>query len=185
MKYDVILADPPWRFDVWSPRGEGRSASRHYPIMSIEAICRLPVADLAADNCALFLWTTWSTIFKYPLRVFEAWGFTYRTEAWIWVKQSDKGWQMGTGYYTRANSEPCLLAVKGTMPVEDRGVLALICQPRRQHSQKPDHQYELIERLYPGKRYLELFAREKRSGWHVWGNEVESDIDVKARMERS
>ena len=186
--YDVILADPPWDFKTWSEKGQGRSASRHYPILSIEDICNLPVREIANENCALFLWTTWPTIYKYPPKVFEAWGFTYRTEAWVWVKplaglsskETAQIWAMGTGYYTRANSEPCLLAVKGRMPVADRGVISIISAPRRMHSEKPHQQYEIIERLYPNMRYIELFARAKRPGWDVWGDEVESDIDLEA-----
>jgi len=187
MKYDVILADPPWHFKVWNEEsGSGRSASQHYPIMSIEDICALPVKDLAAENCALFLWTTWPTIFKYVPQVLDAWGFTYRTEAWVWIKPThgyhpaaDKApWAMGTGYYTRANSEPCLIAVKGSMPVADHGIVGIIEALRRAHSQKPEEQYKMIERLYPGKRYLELFARKSRPGWDVWGNEVESDVEL-------
>jgi N6-adenosine-specific RNA methylase IME4 len=193
-KYDVILADPPWHFKVWSEEtGSGRSASQHYPTMSMRDILELPVSELAAENCALFLWTTWPMIFEAP-KIMSAWGFTYRTEAWLWVKPRkdylpqkitvgshiilDSDWAMGLGYYTRANSEPCLLAVRGRMPVQDRGVLALITSPRREHSQKPDEQYAKIERLYPGMRYLELFARSKRPGWDAWGNEVESDIQL-------
>lgn len=195
-QYDVILADPPWDFKTWSEKGQGRSASRHYKVMNIEAICALPVAEIAAENCVLFLWTTWPTIYKYPPRVFKAWGFTYRTEAWVWVKPrkdylpqtitvgshiiGDLDWAMGTGYYTRANSEPCLIAVKGRMPVTFRDVIAIICSPRREHSRKPDEQYNKIERLYPGLRYIELFARTKRLGWHAWGDEIESDIDLEA-----
>lgn len=187
-EYDVILADPPWEFKTWSEKGQGRSASRHYPILSIEDLCNLPVREIASENCALFLWTTWPTIYKYPLRIFESWGFTYRTEAFVWVKpladfstkESAVIWAMGTGYYTRANSEPCLLAVKGRMPVADRGVISIICEPRGKHSEKPHQQYSVIERLYPNMRYIELFARTKRPGWHVWGDEVESDIDLEA-----
>ncbi len=176
--FDVILADPPWHFKVWNEEsGSGRSASKHYPVMSIEEICALPVNELRAGNCALFLWATWPTIFRYVPVVLKAWGFIYRTKAFTWVKTTKNGnLAMGTGYYTRANDEPCLLAVRGSMPVADRGVLGTFLSPRREHSRKPDEQYEMIERLYPDRNYLELFAREKREGWSAWGNEIESDI---------
>jgi N6-adenosine-specific RNA methylase IME4 len=180
-QYDVILADPPWHFKVWNEdSGTKKSAQRHYSIMKVEDICALDIRPLMAENCVLFLWTTWPTIFTYPVKVMKAWGFKYRTEAWTWVKATKdrKGWRYGTGYYTRANTEPCLLAVKGRMPVQDKGVLGLIVEPGREHSRKPDVQYELIERLYPNMRYLELFARQHRAGWDVFGEEVEGSISI-------
>lgn len=182
MKYDIILADPPWDFRVWDPdTGHDRSAESHYPTMTIEDLCNLPVGDLAAPNCALFLWAVWPSIFKYVPRLLhkDNWNFTYRTEAWVWVKakRSGFGHHFGMGYYTRANTEPCLLAVRGNMPVAAHDVPALIYSPVREHSRKPDEQYTKIERLYPDQRYIELFARHKgRPNWHYWGNEVDSDI---------
>lgn len=179
-KYNVILADPPWSFDVWDKdTGQGRSAAAHYSTMSLEEISDLPVAGLANDNCALFLWAVWPRIFD-AQTVIEAWGFEYKTLAWEWVKlnPSGVGFHMGMGYYTRANPEPCLLAVRGNMPVAVHNERNLIISCVREHSQKPDEQYHKIEALYPNHRYLELFARRKRKGWDVWGNEVESDIKL-------
>lgn len=181
-KYDVILADPPWAFRVWDKdTGSARSASAHYPTQTIEDICAFPVRDLAAKNCALFLWAVWPSLFENVPRVLDAWGFKYKTAAWIWVKslKSGSGFATGMGYYTRANSEPCILAIRGNMPVAHRDVLAVIHSPRRAHSQKPDEQYDKIERLYPSMKYLELFARNKnRPGWDFFGNEIESDIQI-------
>jgi N6-adenosine-specific RNA methylase IME4 len=179
MKYDVILADPPWHFNVWSEdTGSGRSASAHYQTMSIEDICALPVLDLAADNCALFLWCVWPSIKDYPWRVIEAWGFEYKTKAFTWVKarRNGFGFHFGMGYYTRANDEPCLLATRGKMPVNSHDVSTIIYSPVQAHSRKPDEQYVKIERLYPGRRYLELFARRQHPGWDVFGDEVENSI---------
>jgi len=175
MKYNVILADPPWSFKTWSDKGKGWSADNHYNVMSIDDIKALPVP--AADNCALFLWVTFPLL-REGLEVMEAWGFDYRTQGFTWVKQNKKSDSLfwGMGYYTRANAELCLLGVKGRMPVEDRGVHSVIWSPVREHSRKPDEQYERIERLYPGANYLEMFARYKRDGWDSWGNEVDSDI---------
>jgi N6-adenosine-specific RNA methylase IME4 len=147
--------------------------------MTLEEICALPIAELTSDNAALFLWSVWPRIFD-AQAVITSWGFTYRTIAWVWVKakKSGFGFFTGMGYYTRANSEPCLLAVRGRMPVLAHDVLSLIYAPVRKHSQKPDEQYPKIERLYEGP-YLELFARKKHSPkWDVWGNEVESDITL-------
>ena len=180
-RYDVILADPPWKFEYWVP-GQGkkngsRAAEAHYPVMDTADICRLPIADLASDNCVLFLWAVWPRI-QDALDVIKAWGFTYKTKAFTWVKANPTGFGhfMGMGYYTRANDESCLLGVKGSMPVDAHDVLSILYFPVHRHSQKPEDQYRRIERLYPGRRYLELFARRKRAGWDSWGNEVESDI---------
>ena len=179
MTYDVILADPPWNFDVWSKKGNARTASSHYQTMTIEDICSLNIAELAADNCALFIWTVWPRIFDAE-KVINAWGFKYRTLGYEWVKMNSSGlgFHIGLGYYTRANSEPCLLAVKGSMKVATRGERNLLMTPIREHSRKPDEQYSKIERLYPNMRYLELFARHRHPGWDVFGNEVEGSISL-------
>jgi N6-adenosine-specific RNA methylase IME4 len=177
MSYDVILADPPWTFSVWNADKSDRHVSHKYDLMTVDDICALPVINLSSDNCALFLWATWPNLLD-AIKVIEAWGFTYRTEAWVWLKANTNGFGFftGMGYYTRANTEPCLLAVKGSMPVARHDIQALIYSPIREHSRKPDDQYRKIEALYPGKRYLELFARHKRPGWDAWGNEIESDL---------
>lgn len=172
--YSVILADPPWRFEAWSREtGSGRSADQHYATMTIEDICKLPVAELSAENCALFMWCTWPMIFEAP-KVMNAWGFTYRTLAWEWMKlnQRAEGLHMGLGYYTRSNLEPCLLAVRGSMPVSARDQREMILAPARRHSQKPDEQYDKIKRLYPDGKRIELFARQEWPGWDVWGNQL-------------
>lgn len=179
-KYDVIMADPPWTFKTWGPKGlDTKSAERHYTTMELEDICNLPIDALAADNCALFLWAVWPSIFD-AKEVIDSWGFEYRTLAWVWLKSNKHGFGFftGLGYYTRANSEPCLLAVKGSMKVESHSIQSLIYSPIRNHSQKPWDQYRKIEALYPNRKYLELFARNKREGWDSWGNEVDSDIDI-------
>ena len=177
IKADIILADPPWTFSVWNAEKSDRHVSHKYDLMDVQSICDLPVEQIAADNCALFLWATYPNLLD-ALKVIPSWGFTYRTIAWNWIKSNRSGFGhfMGMGYYTRANSEPCLLAVKGTMAVVAHDVLSLIYSPVREHSQKPDEQYEKIERLYPNKIYAELFARRKKEGWLSWGNEIESDF---------
>jgi N6-adenosine-specific RNA methylase IME4 len=179
-KYSIILADPPWRFETWSrATGLGRSADQYYPTMTLENICELPVANLIEDNCALFLWCVWPSIFD-ARKVIEAWGFTYRTLAWEWVKLNPRGegLHLGLGFYTRSNVEPCLLAVKGDMPVAIRSEQNLLIAPVRGHSQKPDEQYAKIKRLYPEGKRLELFARQKWPDWDCWGNNVSESIDL-------
>jgi N6-adenosine-specific RNA methylase IME4 len=187
-KFAVILIDPPWEYTTYSEdTGQGRSAEAHYPTMSAGDIASLPVGDLAADDCALFMWATWPTI-QQAFAVGTAWGFEYKTCAFTWAKvkkglapdthlrlNDDSNWHMGMGFWTRANSEVCLLFVKGSPKRQNADVRQLIVASVRKHSQKPDEQYERIERLVKGP-YLELFAREKREGWFAWGNEVEPDI---------
>lgn len=177
-KFDVILADPPWHYKTWGVESpQSRSAEKHYPVMSIGEIAALPVNNYVGKDAALFLWITWPILYE-TQEIIEAWGFKYKTVAWVWVKakKSGFGFHFGLGYYTRANTEPCLLATRGRMSVEDRSIQALIYAPVRQHSKKPEDQYRKIETLYPGRKYLELFARRRRQGWAVWGNEVLSDI---------
>jgi N6-adenosine-specific RNA methylase IME4 len=185
--YRAILADPPWRFYNWSRRpwwarsdaNTSRAVERHYETSSTEALCELPVRDLAADDCALFLWMVWPSL-PDAIRVIEAWGFTYKTAAFVWTKahagqlelfRDDITDQMGLGYWTRANSEACLLATRGNPQRLDKGVRQAIIEPRREHSRKPSLVYQRIERLVGGP-YLELFARSRRIGWDSWGDEV-------------
>lgn len=177
--YSVILADPPWTFSVWNAAKSDRHASHKYNLMTIDQICSMPIASLADDNCALFLWATWPNI-KDAFKVIDAWGFTYRTLAWEWIKakKSGFGFHFGMGYYTRSNPEPCLLAVKGRMAVAVHNISALIYAPVREHSRKPDEQYDKIKALYPNQNYLELFARHRRPGWDAFGNEIEGSINI-------
>lgn len=184
MNYDVILADPPWHFRNYSADEPGmthnrsRGANRYYPTMTTADICNLSIP--AADNAVLFLWACWPLL-PDALSVIDAWGFDYKSIAWVWVKANKTGWGFfsGQGYYTRANSEPCLLATRGTLPKPaNRGIMSLIYSAVAEHSRKPDDQYRKIEALYPGKRYLELFARRPWPGWAAWGNQVESDVMI-------
>lgn len=179
-KYDIILADPPWDFRVWNKdTGNGRSPSAHYLTMPIEKICAFPVRDISKKNCALFIWTVWPRLFETE-QVIKAWGFKYKTLAWVWVKMTKDSSRpaTGMGYYTRANTEPCLLAVRGNMPVQAHDVLSLIMSPRGRHSAKPIEQYAKIERLYPNMDRLEMFARHSQPGWDVFGNQVENSITL-------
>lgn len=113
-KYNIIYADPPWRYKVYSPKGLGRSAEMHYPTMSLEDIQMLPVGDLAADDCILFMWTT-IPFLQNCFSVMRAWGFEYKTIAFVWIKQNKKSDNLfwGMGHWTRANAELCMLATKG------------------------------------------------------------------------
>lgn len=175
----AILADPPWSYRTWSAKGTGRSAEQHYSTMSVEELMALPVADLAAPDCVLFMWATWPTI-RDAFRLIDAWGFEYKTCGFDWMKANvstldlfpdPKSADIKLGHWTRSNSEPCLLATRGKPKRKDAGVRMGIIEPAREHSRKPDCVHERIERLVDGP-YLELFARAKRPGWLAFGNEV-------------
>jgi len=191
--FRAILADPPWQFNsLWGGRPNktdagyaSRAIDAHYNTMSIDEICALPISDLAADDCVLFMWTCWPVLQK-SFRVLEAWGFTYKTCAFSWMKADpyrlfadDKTPFAGLGYWTRANTEPCLLATRGHPKRKGKDVRQGIIAPRREHSRKPDCTHGRIERLVDGP-YLELFARAKRPGWTTWGNEVGKFDEVAA-----
>lgn len=189
--YDLILADPPWHFQNWSAdepgmvHDRGRGANNHYPTMLTADICDLPVGDIAAPNAVLFMWACWPLL-PDALQVIQAWGFEYKSLAWVWVKTnpSGKGLHMGMGYWTRANSEPCLLATRGDgLERLDKAVLSVIMSPVREHSRKPDEQYVNIQRLFGDVRRVELFARARQEGWHVYGNEVEESINLSGAVE--
>ena len=186
--FGVIYADPPWRFATWNKatavkaragKSTYGSASVHYMTMPTIDICRLPVWELTADNCVLFMWASWPML-QDALKVIDAWGFHYKTCGFDWTKangsQPDmfkdeiKG-AMGMGYWTRANTEPCLIATKGKPKRLKADVRMSVIEPRREHSRKPARVYDDIERLVAGP-YLELFGRQQKLGWRVWGNET-------------
>lgn len=171
--YGGIVGDPTWNFRTWSARGRGRSPERHYrSTLTHDEIKALPVADIAAPNAVLLLWATWPCL-QVALEVISAWGFTYKTLGYVFVKQnkSGEGLFTGCGYWTRANSEPCLLATRGKPKRLHADVPQVIVEPRREHSRKPDCIYERTERLVAGP-YLELFARTRRPNWSCWGDEL-------------
>lgn len=172
--FDIIHADPPWGFDNWSEKGEDRNPNQHYDTMQWEQIAALPVGELASGNCALFLWAIDPLLDK-AFDVMRRWGFRYVTVAFTWAKlnPSGEGYAMGTGYYTRANPEICLLGVTGKMPRMDAGVRQLVVEPRREHSRKPDRIADDIVRLFGDRPRIELFARTARPGWAAWGNQVD------------
>lgn len=177
-KFKLIYADPPWRFESWSPEHAGREVP--YPTMTLEEIKKLPVADLADPDTVLVMWICWPHL-THALETIQAWGFVYKTCAFAWIKADAQQMElfrddidpfMGMGYWTRGNSEVALLATRGSPKRKDAGVRQAIIEPRREHSRKPDCVYERIERLVDGP-YLELFARnEPRPGWTKWGNDV-------------
>ena len=147
--------------------------------MNVEDICNLNVAELADEDCVLFLWATFPKLPE-ALQVIKAWGFQFKTVSFVWLKQnrSGNGWFFGLGFWTRGNAEICLLATKGKPHRKSNKVHQFIISPLREHSQKPNEAREKIVELMGDLPRLELFAREKADGWDAWGNEVESDVTI-------
>jgi N6-adenosine-specific RNA methylase IME4 len=167
-KYKTIYADPPW-----NESGGGRikrGADRHYPLMKTKDICDLPIAQLADENCHLYLWVT-NNFLKDGLKVIEQWGFNYKT-CITWLKPS-----MGLGQYFRGMTEHCLFATKGVLPYKiidgkrQQGKTGFISN-KGVHSKKPETMRLMIEKV-SYKPAIELFARKHYSGWDAWGNEVQ------------
>lgn len=186
--YRVIYADPPWSFQTWSHRGEGKGASQHYSTMKLEDIKALPVSEIAADDAALFLWVVQPQLPE-ALDVIAAWGFKFRTVAFVWVKMPE-AWdddsqghfffsrprkpRLGLGYHTRSGAEQCWLAIRGKgYERKAQGVEQVLHASLREHSRKPDEFIHRINRLVGDVPRIELFARQRRVGWDSWGLEIE------------
>ena len=147
--------------------------------MDIAEIKALPVGQFAAADCALFLWITFPCLYE-ALDVLDAWGFAYKTVAFVWIKQNRRsnGLFWGMGYWTRANAEFCILATRGHPHRKSAGVHQVILSHVEEHSKKPDEARERIVALMGDLPRIELFARQETSGWDVWGNEVNSSITL-------
>lgn len=182
-KYSIIYADPPWRYEM--KKGQG-VAENHYSTMGTEEICGLPVQEICDKNCVLFLWVTFPQL-QEAFRVIKAWGFRYKTVAFVWIKlnRSGKGYFFGLGYWTRGNAEICLLAVRGKPKRISNKVFQLIFSPLQEHSKKPAEARERIVELMGDLPRIELFARQRSPGWDVWGNEVKSSLDMENLQENS
>jgi N6-adenosine-specific RNA methylase IME4 len=165
--FDLVLADPPWQFQ--NATTPNRRATNHYPVMTLAAICALPVAPIMATHSVLYLWTTSSKIAE-ACQVIDAWGFRLVSSA-VWVKAGN----FGGGSYFRQRHELLLVAKRGRPPCPAPAVRpdSVMTAPRGKHSAKPLIAYQLLERMYPKTRKLELFARgQPRPAWTAWGNEV-------------
>lgn len=168
--YQMIMADPPWRFELYSDKGEEKSPQAHYATMTLDAIAALPVADLARADCLLWLWAT-APMLDQQLRVLDAWGFRFVTSG-VWVKTTRRGKiGFGTGYVLRNAHEPFLIGVRGE-PKCSRSVRSVVMGELREHSRKPPAAYTAAEQLLPGARRCELFSRTERPGWETWGDEA-------------
>lgn len=172
LRFPVILADPEWRFEPWSREtGMDRAPENHYPTTATRIIAERPVAAIAADDCALFLWAT-APMLPQAFQVLDGWGFTYRTHA-IWAKRRP-GEMRGPGYWLTGEHELLMIATRGNPPAPAPGLQwpSVFVAPIGRHSEKPDRAYELIEAYFPTLPKIELNARTRRAGWEVWGAEA-------------
>jgi site-specific DNA-methyltransferase (adenine-specific) len=178
-QYQIIYADPPWKYNSRAnhkTRFRG-GACGHYNLMTMNEIKKLPIPELAADNCALFMWCTFPYLNK-QIELFDYWGLRYRTVGFTWIKMNKKNGKpfFGVGYYAKSNAEVCLLGMKGQLKPVSNKVSSVIITPRREHSRKPDEARERIVELFGDLPRIILFARKQAPGWDVWGNEIESGI---------
>jgi len=190
-KYQIIYADPPWKYQTWTElktkKLRKKCGSICYPSMTSGEIAKLPVDKIADEKCILFIWITMPKLNE-VFTVIKRWGFIYKTVAFTWVKQnpSGEGIYSGLGHWTLANPELCLLATHKKFPRRLKPVKQLIFAPRGKHSQKPPMVRDKIIELVGDLPRIEMFARKPKllfedesfKGWDVWGNEVESDIEL-------
>lgn len=171
--FEIIYADPPWDYagqvqHGGTSAGYTSSAAAFYPTMKESELVALPVRDIAARNALLFLWTTGPQL-EVSIRVMTAWGFAYKTIAFVWDKRA-----VNPGAYTMSQTELCLVGKRGSIPKPRgaRNVRQLVSEMRTRHSAKPDEVAARIEAMFPTQTKLEMFARRARDGWTLWGNEA-------------
>jgi N6-adenosine-specific RNA methylase IME4 len=167
-KYSVIYADPPWEYnsgDQHANEAQETVLGTHYPSMPLQLICEMPVADLAADNCVLFIWTTSPTL-EECFEVVKAWGFDYKASM-VWDKVKHN-----VGHYVSVRHELLLICTKGQNPHVEKLYDSVHEEERTVHSRKPRYFREVIETMYPKAKRIELFAREESNGWESWGNQL-------------
>lgn len=179
-KFDIIYADPPWdyngklQFDKSSKDVEQidlsrnifiSSASFKYPTLKINELMQIPIHKIAKDDCLLFMWAT-NPHLAQAIELGKAWGFEYKTVAFIWDKMSHN-----PGKYTLSNCELCLVFKRGRIPTPRgaRNIQQLIRSPRKAHSEKPIEVARAIEKMFPTQERIELFARRRNESWSVWG----------------
>ncbi|MCE7797873.1 DNA methyltransferase [Sphingobium sufflavum] len=181
--YDLILADPATRFETYSAKGEGKSPQAQYGTMTWEELAAMPVAQLGRGDCILKMWACWPTL-RQSLQLLDDWGFRYVTGG-AWHKRTKHGKSaFGTGYVLRSACEPYLIGTLGSPATANnlRNIieteeLHVIDAERREHSRKPDEQYDYCQRMAKnGVRFVELFARQRHPGWDAWGHEADKFV---------
>lgn len=186
-KYDIIYADPPWdyngklQFDRSSKSVEKINLSRNifissatfkYPTLKTSELMRIPIQQIAKDDCLLFMWTS-NPHLAQAIELGEAWGFEYRTVAFVWDKMSHN-----PGKYTLSNCELCLVFKRGRIPSPRgaRNIQQLVRSPRKEHSEKPIEVMQAIEKMFPTQERIEIFARRKTEGWSTWGLDILEEV---------
>jgi N6-adenosine-specific RNA methylase IME4 len=172
-RYNIIIADPPWRYEH-APAGDpGRAIEAHYPTMSMEELADMQILDIAAPDCLLYLWATTPKLAE-AMWLIKEWGFVYTTNL-VWVKD-----KIGTGYHARGQHELILIAKLGGMPppAPELRRSSVIFADRESHSEKPTELYERIEEAYQRFPKIELFSRTTRNGWDNWGYEAIDDTET-------
>jgi len=188
-KYQIIYADPPWSYRVWSENKKIAQgcAKAHYQTMKAEDIYALPIRQLCEKDCKLFLWVTPPCLIE-GIKTIQSWGFEYKTIVFTWVKTNKRqdltqlsflpkdriDRFFGIGHWTASNVELCLggLLPNGRLNRQSKAISQIVLSPRREHSRKPNEIREKIVQLCGDIPRIELFAREKTEGWDVWGDEV-------------
>lgn len=187
-RYDLIYADPPWYYRVWSDKGKGRSAENHYKTQHLDYLKNMDIGAISNKDCVLLMWATFPCL-EQAFQLARSWGFAYKTVAFIWIKKNrhTPGLFMGLGYYTRANAEIVLLFTKGK-PLKrvSKNVQQVLISARGRHSEKPPEIRSRIEMLFGEVSRVELFARsrpgffpdEEYKGWDVYGDQVNHSIHI-------
>lgn len=177
--YGVILADPPWTFKSNSDEEPGKNARGHYDVMDMLDIMRLPVRALAAKDCALFLWGTQAGL-EDQMMVLRCWDFQFKSAGgWGKLTETGENWHFGTGFIWRSTLEFILVGTRGRPQVANRDVRNLLVEEVREHSRKPEQIYGVIDRLHPDVPKVELFARQRRPGFDVWGLQANNKFEEK------
>lgn len=168
--YEMIVIDPPWDFGLYSEKGNAKSAQKQYACMKNEDILALPVGELAAMDCLLYLWATAPQL-PLALECCKRWGFEYKSFM-LWRKVTAKGKErMGTGYRVRTTGELVIVATLGN-PKQSHVPRTVFDGLVREHSRKPEEFYALCDKVMPHARRADVFAREQREGWHAFGDEL-------------
>ena len=181
MKFEILYADPPWEYGNQQHKGKGKppsgGAATHYPTMTLDRLKRLDLPSVTAPDALLYMWSS-SPHLDQAIELMKAWGFQWATVGFVWDKQ-----RVNPGFYTMSQCELCLIGKRGRIPAPRgaRNVRQFVSEYRGEHSAKPQEVRKRIELMFPSQNKLELFARSRTPGWSVWGNEVQSDVQIGVR----
>jgi len=176
-KYDLIYIDPPWSYDKKVGQGV---ADNVYDTVPLEDIKNIPIKSMLKEDGVVWCWVTFPMLLKEIPELIEAWGLDYVTVCFNWIKLNDNGTPFfGIGHHTKSNGEICIILRKGKgLKVIDNTISQVILTKKDRHSKKPHICYSRLECLYGNKDRLEMFARHKREGWDVFGNQIPKDTQI-------